>query len=254
MTDILDGFNPRQPGILLPEMVVSAKARVPSLAISCFSKKLHDAMLDRHGGEAVGKFKTEDGGIPIYKVAYHGYEVALYMSRVGAAAAVIQLEEIIAMGARKLVVMGSCGALTKDIQYGDLFLPVSGIRDEGTSYHYAPAEAEVRTSERIIAVMEEELNHSGLKWWKGKTWTTDGLYRETEEKFLLRKSQGCRTVEMEYTGLQAAAAFRGIEFGQIFYCEDNLDHPEWEDRGYLPANQEKSEQLLELPFRCVTKI
>lgn len=31
---------------------------------------------------------------------------------------------------------------------------------------------------------------------EGKTWTTDGLYRETEGKIALRKEQGCITVEM----------------------------------------------------------
>lgn len=254
MIDLLDGFDPGKKSLLEPEMVVRPKNDFPLRGVSCFSKKLHDAMLKKFGGEEIGSFFTEEGGIPIYSVNYRGEKVALYMSRVGAPASVIQMEEMIVMGVKKLMVIGSCGTLDAKIKYGDLVIPTSGIRDEGTSYHYLSPEEEVATSRNVLTIILEETKKTELSCWMGKTWTTDGLYRETPSKYDLRKKQGCLAVEMEYTALQAVAIFRGIEFGQILYCEDNLDCQEWEPRGYLPNSEDRLKKILCLPFDCVLRI
>ena len=56
----------------------------------------------------------------------------------------------------------------------------------------------------------------------GKTWTTDGLYRETRGKVDRRVAEGCLTVEMEAAAFFAVAAFRGVSFGQLLYAGDDL--------------------------------
>jgi len=99
-----------------------------------------------------------------------------------------------------------------------------------------------------MTVFREEFDYCG------KTWTTDGLFRETKKKLEMRKKQGCITVDMEYTAMQAVADFRGIAFGQILYTEDNLGSAIWEERGYVPKHKEKSSILLDVLFECVIKI
>lgn len=48
----------------------------------------------------------------------------------------------------------------------------------------------------------------------GKTWTTDGLFRQTRGKIKRRRDEGCLVVEMEAAAMLAVASFRGIRFGQ----------------------------------------
>jgi uridine phosphorylase len=254
MSLTFDEYECAEDVILEPAMLVSPIADFPTYGVSCFSKKLHDAILTKYGGELIQNFFTEDGGVPIYKVNYRDENVALYMSKVGAPAVAMQMEEAYVMGLRKLVVMGSCGTLDSSIEFGDLIIPTSGIRDEGTSYHYFPAWQEIETCPLVIDVIRGELEKRNCSYVCGKTWTTDGLYRETVQKTQLRKKQGCIVVEMEYTAMQAVANYRGMKFGQILYSEDNLDAPVWEDRGYLPKNHEKSNLLLGLAFDCVLKL
>jgi len=254
MSLTFDEYEYDEEAILEPAMLVSPVLGFPLFGVSCFSKKLHDAILKKYGGEPIQRFFTEDGGVPIYKVDYKGQDVLLYMSRVGAPAAAIQMEEAYAMGLRKLIVMGSCGTLDGTIEFGKLIIPTSGIRDEGTSYHYFPAWQEMVTPPSVVEVIKQELEKRECSYVCGKTWTTDGLYRETVQKTLLRKKQGCIVVEMEYTAMQAVATYRGMDFGQILYSEDNLDANAWENRGYLPKNREKSNILLDLAFECVLKI
>ena len=66
----------------------------------------------------------------------------------------------------------------------------------------------------------------------GKTWTTDGLYRETRGKVERRVAEGCLTVEMEAAAFFAVAAFRGVSFGQLLYAGDDLSGDAWDNRGW----------------------
>ena len=54
-------------------------------------------------------------------------------SRVGAPACVAGFEEIVAMGAKKFVLFGCCGVLDDSKADDNIIVPVSAIRDEGTS-------------------------------------------------------------------------------------------------------------------------
>lgn len=248
-----EGFYQEDPAVLEPEMIASPVPGFPERGISCFSKRLVEFLVDRYDGVSIAFFRTEEGKIPIYKISWNGEEIALFMSRVGAPAAVIQLEEVRSMGLRKIFYFGSCGALDRQIGFGDLILPLGGIRDEGTSYHYQQPEWNARMKEGPLEIIRQELTGMEMNWREGLTWTTDGLYRETRSKVDQRIRDGCLVVEMEYTALQAAADFRKMVFGQLLYCEDNLDGEDWEARGYLPGDPELMERWLELPFRIVTR-
>ena len=65
-----------------------------------------------------------------------------------------------------------------------------------------------------------------------KTWTTDGLFRETRARMLARKREGCLTVEMEAAAFFAVAQFRRVQFGQILYGGDDLSGRKWDDRNW----------------------
>ncbi len=82
-----------------------------------------------------------------------------------------------------------------------------------------------------VAACRQALESLGLPFVEGKTWTTDGFYRETRGKVRRRREQGCLCVEMECASLAAVAQFRGLRFAQFFFAADNLDAPAWDARG-----------------------
>ena len=49
------------------------------------------------------------------------------------------MEELVALGCRRFVSIGTAGSLQPDLAVGDLLVCDRAIRDEGTSYHYQPA-------------------------------------------------------------------------------------------------------------------
>lgn len=184
------------------------------------------------GTRIVGTTNWETGSVNIYEMDYKGEKIAFFHAWVGAPIAVGVLEFVIAYGVKKIIGCGGCGVLDKSIELGDILVPTSAIRDEGTSYHYLPPSREVHISRNGISAIESVLNRYKLKYKKCKTWTTDAFYRETYNIVELRKSEGCLCVEMECSALSAVAEFRGVTFAQMLYSGDNLDLDVYDERDW----------------------
>ena len=116
---------------------------------------------------------------------------------------------------------GSCGCL-KAFPEGTFLVPYRALRDEGTSYHYAPPSRFIETNKRARKAIEETILEHGMKYQEVTTWSTDGFYRETKEKVEYRKGEGCSVVEMECSSLAACSIFRNIIFGQMLFTADTL--------------------------------
>ena len=99
--------------------------------------------------------------------------------------------------------------LVPDVALGHVIVPSAAIRDEGTSYHYLPPAREVEPTRQAFDAIVATLERHHVPHVTGKTWTTDGLYRETRGKVERRVAEGCLTVEMEAAAFFAVAAFRG---------------------------------------------
>jgi len=104
------------------------------------------------------------------------------------------------------------------------------VRDEGTSYHYLPPGREVAASPEGVAALERTLEAHNVDYLIGKTWTTDGIYRETRAKVERRRREGCLTVEMEAAAFFAVAQFRGVLFAQLLYGGDDVSGEHWDSR------------------------
>lgn len=113
---------------------------------------------------------------------------------------------------------------------GHIVVPTSAIRDEGTSYHYVPAAREIEADPDGIAVAERVLQRRGVAYTLGKTWTTDGVYRETRARIARRRNEGCINVEMEAAACFAVARFRGIRFAQLLHAGDDVSGATWDER------------------------
>ena len=100
------------------------------------------------------------------------------------------------------------------------------------SYHYLPPSLEVKPHPRAVRAIRDTLKNAGLNFIAGRTWTTDGLYRETRAKVNLRRRQGCVVVEMEAAAFFAVAKFRRAIFGQILYGADDLGGDDWDHRSW----------------------
>lgn len=227
---LLNEFDENKKSTFDPYEVENVVPNFPKIGISCFSRKLIDKIVEVFNPEIIAYLNNADGKVPVYKINYKGKDIALYMSRVGAPACVINYEEVTVMGLEKLVLFGTCGVLDSKIDDLAIIIPNSALRDEGTSHHYLKSSDEIKVNEKYIDEFKEMLSKHNYSYVEGKTWTTDAPYRETRDKVLRRKEAGCVCVEMECSAMSAAAKFRNKEFFEFFYAADNLDNAKWDKR------------------------
>lgn len=227
---ILEEFDPTPSAVINPEMVKQKLDYFPSVTISCFSEKLFNKTLSLFDARQIAQVRCATGSKTVYEVDYGGETFALFQSYVGEPACVGQYEDLMALGSRCLILFGNCGVLTKEIEDCGIIIPTKAIRDEGCSYHYAPASDMIDVNTQYADLFRDVLREKHYPWVEGITWTTDAPYRETREKVNRRREQGAICVEMECAGMQALCNFRKTDFFQFFYAGDNLDHSTWDPR------------------------
>ena len=164
-----------------------------------------------------------------HQALYHpdGYPFSVIASPMGAPMAVMLLEQLIALGARRLLYLGFCGALAPSYRIGDVFLPTQAVREEGTSYHYLPADVLPCASPHVQALLHTQAERLKLPVRQGPIWTTDALYRETPHKIRQFQAAGVHAVDMEMAALFAVAQYRGCEVGALLIVSDECYHPVW---------------------------
>lgn len=135
--------------------------------------------------------------------------------------------------------VGGAGALlpdlVPDLVLGHAVVVDSAVRDEGTSFHYLPPSRVVDADPSGVGVLQRTLTGAGVPFVTGRTWTTDGLYRETRERVRRRVAEGCVTVEMEAAAFMAVARYRRVRFAQLLYAGDSLAGDQWQERQWTTA-------------------
>lgn len=197
---ITETFDNQSPAIINPP--TKENALPVDGCILTFSHVIEKFVLENYDCRQIGSFWFATGNTPIYCIKYKGKTFAFYKTYVGAPACVGTVEDTLSeIKTDKYIVFGGAGCLNKEIAHGKVMIPTEAYRDEGTSYHYAPASdyINVKNADVVVNFMKE----NGIPYVTGKTWTTDSFYRETVNNFNKHKADGCISVEMECAALQA---------------------------------------------------
>ena len=252
---LLVEFDSCRRAVIDPDMIFQPVENFPETVVSVFSHQLFDAVRAFLGGVKIAETNDVDGVWPIYEVSYNGNRFAFCKARLGAPACVGLFEDVIALGARRIILLGNCGVLDRSIRDCGIIIPRRAIRDEGTSYHYAPAADFIDVNKAHADTFKAILDELGYPWVEGTTWTTDAFYRETPKKVEARKAMGAVCVEMECAAMQAMCDFRNVEFFQFLYAGDNLDHSNWDPRS-LSGNVrlDHKQKIALLAFELAAKI
>lgn len=178
-----------------------------------------------HGYERVTGVRLISGTFPVYVGRHDGTlgsaGVTLIGMPLGGPASAIVADDAMRLGVRSAVAVGSCGGLVH-FDEGEFVLPTRALRDEGTSWHYAPPARWIATDAGVRGRIAAACRASSYPFVEAPTWTTDAFYRETPAKVAARRAEGCRVVDMECAALAAVARHRGARFAQLLFTADTL--------------------------------
>lgn len=165
----------------------------------------------------------------------------------GAPHAVMGMEKIIALGARRIWGIGWCGSIQPHLRIGDFVVPIDSISEEGTSAHY-PVGDRVPCSDPMLCRSLDALISKKCKRTckRGTVWTTDAPYRETPSKVRRFQEKGVLAVDMEMSALMTLALYRSVGLAALLVVSDELFDFNWKAGFRNPTFTEARRLAVEL--------
>lgn len=218
---------------------IRAEHKIPEKIIICYYPGLLDYFRKKYSPD---KMKITRN-IEIESCGSFGM---IYMTGIGAPHAVAIVEDLIALGCREFLNIGSAGGLKN---FG-IFLCEKALRDEGTSYHYLPDGDYVFPDQELTKKLEAILIKEGMEFELGTTWTTDAPYRETISEVKFFKEQGVATVDMEASALFALGEYRKVKVAAAFAVSDLLGEAKWDPQFNAKKVKTNLNSLVDLAVAC----
>ncbi len=173
----------------------------------------------------------------------NGVKVSVTSTGIGGPSAAIALEELVKVGAKYFIRVGTCGGMDLDVKSGDLVIATGAIRMEGTTKEYAPIEFPAVADYEMVTALINSAQKLNQPYHAGVVQCKDSFYgQHSPEKMpvsyeLLNKwnawiKLGCLASEMESAALFIVASYLKVKVGSIFL---------------VVANQEREKQGLENP-------
>jgi uridine phosphorylase len=190
-------------------------------AVICYDDNFYPRLLRVFGGKGSKE-------APDFNGSHEGRiigDVAVFRAYPGAPASGMLMEEAVAAGAERVLMLGLAGSISPDVKMGDLVLPTWAIREEGLSYHYLRPGITPRPSRDLLESLRSSLD--GEPYHEGGVWTTDAVFREVPSKLRRHAKMGAVAVEMECSALMAIAMYRKVEFAALLTITDEVFGKDW---------------------------
>lgn len=213
--------------------LIDDEITLPEVAVGVFSSHLFEKIVENYKCTHVGCFVTANGKRDIYILDYDNTLITIFTAGVGGPVIATDIEDLAASGIKKIIIFGNCGVLNSKIGDCEVVIPNLAYREEGTSYHYMEDSETVEVNPKYREEFKKILDKYNFIYHEGPTWTTDAIYRETQDKINYFQQKGVLTVEMEGASIAAICNYLNLDYFTFYYAGDNLDAPTWEMRSIL---------------------
>ena len=147
--------------------------------------------------------------------AADGAALTIQSTGLGGPSAAIVAEELIALGARRLVRVGTCGALVHGPRLGDLLVAGEALCEDGASRALG-AGARAAADPELLAALAREVGDPVL------VASSDLFYDPDPTRQERWAAAGAVAVEMESATLFTVARLRGVAAGCVLLVSDEL--------------------------------
>jgi len=165
----------------------------------------------------------------------------------GAPAAVLSLESLVASGVKEIIMLGFCGSLNREYPIKSVVSISRTLSEEGTSRHYFPHKRYFKPSMALKNRIEKILHSHQLTFTEGSLVSTDAPCRETKSWLKEKQRKGIDLVDMETSAVFSLAEFRSIDSAALMIVSDTLWSGKWKKGFFYPVLDEKIKKYF-LPF------
>jgi DeoD family purine-nucleoside phosphorylase len=165
--------------------------------------------------------RNSERGMLGYTGTFQGKPVSVQSSGMGCPSAAIVIEELVQLGVKKLMRVGTCGGLQPDLSMGDLIVALSATPADSTASHYVGGEPHAPTADfGLVHEAVHQAKHLGKPVRVGPIVSSDIFYNPDQGMAARWSDRGILAVEMEAAILFTLGALRKIQAGCMLIVSD----------------------------------
>ena len=165
--------------------------------------------------------RNEERGMLGYTGEWEGKPVSVQATGMGCPSAAIVMEELVQLGVKRFLRVGTCGGLQHDLSHGDLIVAVSAVAADGTPRHYVGGEPHTPTADwELVHAAVHAAKELGHPLRVGAIASSDTFYDPDPERHRRWSERGVLGVEMEAAVLFTIGALRKVQAGCLLTVSD----------------------------------
>jgi DeoD family purine-nucleoside phosphorylase len=165
--------------------------------------------------------RNHERGLLGYTGEFEGSPVSVQATGMGCPSAAIVMEELVQLGVKRFLRVGTCGGLQEDLRLGDLIVAVSAVAADGTAAHYVGSEPHAPTADwELIHAAVHAAKELDQPLRVGAIASSDTFYDPDPGRHRRWSERGVLAVEMEAAVLFTIGALRGVRAGCLLTVSD----------------------------------
>lgn len=159
---------------------------------------------------------------------YRGLPVSVQATGMGCPSLAIVVEELIRLGAKTLIRVGTCGIVSRAVKPGELVVASASVPRDGTTRQYLQGEPYAPTADfAVTRALADAAAATGNPTHVGLIQTEDAFYATTPEHVEGMDALGVLAVEMEASALFLLGRLRGVSTGCALVASNYIGDPEF---------------------------
>jgi DeoD family purine-nucleoside phosphorylase len=160
-------------------------------------------------------------GLLGYTGTWQGKPISVQGTGMGCPGATIVFEELIQLGVKKLLRVGTCGGLQPDHALGDMIVAISAVPADSTAMHLVGNEPHCPTASwPLVHGAVHVAKETGQPLHVGPIVSSDLFYNPDEGQYERWSGRGVLGVEMEAAALFTVGALRRVQAGCLLTVSD----------------------------------
>jgi DeoD family purine-nucleoside phosphorylase len=165
--------------------------------------------------------RNSERGMLGYTGTFAGKPVSVQASGMGCPSAAIVIEELVQLGVKRIMRVGTCGGLQPDLAIGDLVIALAATGADATASHYVGGEPHAPTADfGLVHEAVHQAKHLGKPVRVGPIVSSDIFYAPDPDLARRWSDRGILAVEMEAAVLFTLGALRKIQAGCMLIVSD----------------------------------
>ncbi len=169
---------------------------------------------------------------------YHGTPVSVQTSGMGTPSISIVVEELLRLGATRLIRVGTCGGIAPGLRTGDLVIATAACPTDGTTNTYLHGEAYAPAADfALTRSLVDAAAAAGINARTGLVASVDVFYNTDDDYARRWRERGVLAFEMEASALFFLAARAGVQAACALTVSDVLSEEVSTEESYLPLDE-----------------